>query len=241
MTRNTHQRSSRTDRRYDIDEVTPGRFVVRNLRAAPLLKTEGDLEGRLFTLHSQRRDGLLARLRERGLRVRTLDDRIRTLPRLPHPPVPDAGAWQPLPPDERWSVFDPSHLDWIPATVEDRDGQAMVFVHAGQIVRRRRGRRAPAYALVEPGAGLRTIDETAALLLGYAQAAPATPVLQARRDGERIVLPLHPLPPPHHAFLRGLAETRRDGLAIEHRAWMLAQAVYASLGVRLELAGHDSS
>lgn len=241
MARSAQRRSARSDRRYDMDEVTPGRFIVRDLRAAPLLKTEGNLDGRLFTLHSQRRDGLLARLRERGLRVRTLEDRIRALPRPPHAPAPGAGAWQPLPPDERWSVFDPLHLDWMPATIEDRDGQARVLVQAGQIVRRRRGRRAPIYALVEPGTGLRAIDETEALLLGYAQAAPTTPALQAQHNGERIVLPPQPLPPPHRAFLRGLAETRGECLAIEQRIWTLAQAVYASLGVRLELAGHERS
>lgn len=60
------------DQPYDIDEIAPGRFMVRDPRANTLLKREGDLEGRLFTLRSWRREGLLARLRERGFRVRTL-------------------------------------------------------------------------------------------------------------------------------------------------------------------------
>jgi hypothetical protein len=69
--------------RYDIEEIAPGRFIVRDARANSMLKGEGQLEGQRFTLTSQRRAGLLARLRERGFRVHSLEDRIAALPRPP--------------------------------------------------------------------------------------------------------------------------------------------------------------
>ncbi|ABU59712.1 hypothetical protein [Roseiflexus castenholzii] len=223
------------DRPYDIDEIAPGRFVVRDTRANTLLKREGDLEGRLFTLRSWRRDGLLARLRERGFRVRTLEDRVRALPPLP-PPVPAGVAfWHPLPDNERWSVFDPQRLDWVPVPEETRNGVVGCVVRQGQVIRRRRGRGVPRYALVAAGAMLRTINETEALLRGYAQA--ATPTLAARCDGARLVLPAHPLPPPHRSLIHSLAVDTADNCpVIMPDAWTLAQAIYARLGVRLVLS-----
>lgn len=220
---------------YDIDEFAPGRFVVRDSRANTLLKREGDLEGRLFTLRSWRREGLLARLRKRGFRVRTLEDRIRALPSLPPPfPMGDA-SWHPLPHAERWSVFDPQRLDWVPLPEEMRDGVVGCVVRQGQVIRRRQGRGVPRYALVAAGATLRTIDETEALLRGYAQA--MTPNLTAQRDGDRILLPAQPLPPPHRSLLRSLAvDTIGDRLVIAANAWPLVQAIYARLGVHLALA-----
>lgn len=219
---------------YDIDEIAPGRFMVRDSRANTLLKREGDLEGRLFTLRSWRREGLLARLRERGFRVRTLEDRIHALPPLP-PPYPAGNtSWHPLPADERWSVFDPQRLDWVPIPEETRNGIVGCVVRQGQVIRRRRGRGIPRYALVAAGATLRSIDETEALLRGYAQA--RSPVLTARRDGERILLPAQPLPPPYRSLLRSLAVDTIDGCpVITPDAWLLAQALYARLGVRLVL------
>jgi hypothetical protein len=222
------------EKSYDIDEIAPGRFIVRDTRANTLLKREGDLEGRLFTLRSWRREGLLARLRERGFRVRTLEDRIRALPSLPPPSPVGNASWHPLPDDERWSVFDPQHLDWVPLTEETRNGVIGCVVRQGQVIRRRRGRGVPRYALVMAGATLCTIDETEALLRGYAQA--TAPVLAGQRNGERIALPSRPLPPPHHGLLRSLAvDSIGDRLVIAPDAWPLAQAVYARLGVRLML------
>jgi hypothetical protein len=169
---------------YDIEEIAPGRFIVRDPRAKTILKGEGDLEGQFFTLRSWRREGLLARLRGRGFRVLTIEDRIRHLPPLPAPLPTGSPFWLPLPDDERWSVFDPQHLDWIPVPVEIRDGIAGCVIRQGQVIRRRRGRGVPRYALVAEGATLRTIDETEALLHGYARATPVR--LTARRDGERM-------------------------------------------------------
>ena len=219
---------------YDIEEIAPGRFIVRDPRAKTILKGEGDLEGQFFTLRSWRREGLLARLRGRGFRVLTLEDRIRRLPPLPAPLPTGSSFWLPLPDDERWSVFDPQHLDWIPVPVEVRDGIAGGVIRQGQVIRRRRGRGVPRYALVAAGATLRTIDETGALMRGYAGATPTR--LKARRDGERIVLPAHPLPPPHRRLLSRMAIDTVDRCpVIELKAWTPVQEIYARLGVLLSL------
>ena len=219
---------------YDIEEIAPGRFIVRDPRAKTILKGEGDLEGQFFTLRSWRREGLMARLRGRGFRVLTLEDRIRRLPPLPAPLPTGSSFWLPLPDDERWSVFDPQHLDWIPVPVEVRDGIAGGVIRQGQVIRRRRGRGVPRYALVAEGATLHTIDETEALLHGYARATPVR--LTARRDGERIVLPAHPLPPPHRRLLSRMAIDTVDRCpVIELKAWTPVQEIYARLGVLLSL------
>jgi hypothetical protein len=50
------------------------------------------------------------------------------------------------------------------------------------------------------------------------------------------VLPAHPLPPPHRRLLRGMAiDILDDCLAIEPKAWALAQEIYAGLGILLTL------
>lgn len=225
---------AREGKPYDIEEMTPGRFFVRDPRAHTILKREGDLEGQFFTLRSWRREGLLARLRGRGFRVLTLEDRIRYLPPLP-PPLPVGPQfWLPLPDDERWSVFDPQRLDWVPVPVEVRDGITGGVVRQGQVIRRRRGRGAARYALVAAGATLRTVDEAAALMHGYAGVTMGR--LTAQREGERIVLPAHPLPPPHRHLLRRMAVGTTDRcLVIEPKAWALVQEIYAHLGILLTL------
>ncbi|MGQ9550555.1 MAG: hypothetical protein ACUVSY_17850 [Roseiflexus sp.] len=219
---------------YDIEEITPGRFIVRDPRANTILKREGELEGQFFLLRSWRREGLLARLRGRGFRILTLEDCIRHLPSLPPPPPSGPSFWHLLPDDELWSVFDPQRLDWVPVPVEMRDGVAGCVVRQGQVIRRRRGRGVPRYALVTAGATLHTIDETAALIQGYAGV--TTGRLKARRKGEHIVLPEPPLPPPHRNLLRRMAVARAgDRLVIELKAWALAQQIYARLGILLTL------
>jgi len=50
------------------------------------------------------------------------------------------------------------------------------------------------------------------------------------------VLPAHPLPPPHRRLLRRMAiDTLDDCLVIETKAWVLAQEIYAGLGILLTL------
>ena len=38
--------------KYDVEEISPGRFLVRDNRANGILKTEGELDGNRFRLTS---------------------------------------------------------------------------------------------------------------------------------------------------------------------------------------------
>lgn len=72
----------------DLEEVRPDLFVVHNPAAGPVLRGEGLREGDRFRLTSWRREGLVARLRDRGFVVLTLTDQIAALPPLPVAPSP---------------------------------------------------------------------------------------------------------------------------------------------------------
>jgi hypothetical protein len=223
----------------DLDEIAPDRFLVHNTRANATLKGEGDLSGRLFELTSWRREGLLARLRERGFSVRTLADRIAALPALPAPPSLGEPAWRPLSsPIEQFSMFDPPTLHWRPVEAESRAGQAGVMLQAGWVLRRRKGRGQPSFfvAFKERGGniGLRALDETKAVLAGYAQALAHDPrPWLAERHQDAIALPDVELPPPHRELLRLLARDSGEGLVVDQQAWPLARALYERLGVWL--------
>ena len=71
-----------------MDEVAPNYFALNNSHLATLLKSEGLIKGHMFELTSWRREGLLARLRERGFSVRSLADRLEALPLPPAPLAP---------------------------------------------------------------------------------------------------------------------------------------------------------
>lgn len=225
----------------DLEEIRPNRFVIHEPRLAGLLRGEGTIEGRFFELTTWRREGLVGRLRQRGFAVVTLADQIDELPAPPAPPQLQGACWRALTtPIERFSVFDPQTLTWAPLAPEPRDGAAVVVARAGQVLRRRKGRGAPAFYLgvAERGGtlGLSPLDETEALLLGYAQAGGLPgPALQAARAGEEELwrLPEVELPPPYRALLRRVSQ-ERDGASLVGRAGLaLAQELFARLGVRL--------
>src|SRR3954469_16735395 len=91
-------RSTKQPRRsaVDLEEIAPNRFLIHTPRINALIKGEGDITGRLFELTSWRREGLIVRLRERGLGVRTLDDRLAKLPGPPPAPPIGGPGWRPL-------------------------------------------------------------------------------------------------------------------------------------------------
>lgn len=225
----------------DLEEIAPNRFHMYELRAAALLKGEGELSGRGFTLTSWRRDGLLARLRERGLHVSTLADQIEALP-TPPPPPPIAGrGWRALASEiEQFSHFDLRRMRWHPIAPESRDGAPGVTLYGGWALRRRKGRGASSYylALVERGGGigLRPLDETTALLTGYAQALALDdrPLLVERRDGHYL-LPNVDLPPSYRALLGRVARPTEAGPEADAEGWPLAQELFLRLGVRLRV------
>jgi hypothetical protein len=236
--------STRSTRRggLDLDEIAPGRFLIHNAHINSALKSEGDVRGRLFELTSWRRDGLLARLRERGYKVRTIADRLAALPVPPiAPPIGGAG-WRPLSSAiDHISHFDLVGLRWHPLAPQLRDGAPGVAIYDGWVLRRRKGRNPAAYYLAQKerggGVGLRPLDETSALLTGIAQAIERDPrPLLAERRGEALLLPQIELPPPYREALALFTRPSPDGALVDQVSWPLAQELFERLGIRLTAA-----
>jgi hypothetical protein len=235
-------RTTKQQRRpsIDIEEIAPDRFLVHNQHARGLLKGEGTIAGRLFELTTWRREGLLARLRARGFTVRTLANLTAGLPAPPPPPLIGGPGWRPLTSAlEQISHFDLRNLRWRPLVPERRDAVSGVTIYAGWVLRRRKGRGPASYYLAiaeRGGIGLQPLDETAAILAGYAQALDLDdrPLLAERR-GDRILLPDVELPPPHRALLQRVVTESAAGLLVDERGWPLAQEVFERLGVQLTI------
>lgn len=243
MTRPGNKR--RRETAFDLEEIAPNRFLMHNVRTHAVLKGEGTITGRLFELTTWRRAGLLARLRARGFRLYTLGDRLDELPTPPSPPPILGLGWREVNGIEQISHFDLRRLRWHPLAVEDRDGVAGVTIYGGWVLRRRKGRGASSYylAVVEHsgGIGLKPLDETTALLTGYAQAMAldARPLLVEQRD-DQYILPDAELPPPYRRLIEHMTRPTDAGLLVERRDWPLVQEVFARLGVRLTATGGAS-
>jgi hypothetical protein len=225
----------------DLEEIAPNRFLVHTPRINALIKGEGNIAGRMFELISWRRDGLIARLRERGFEVRTLGDQLDKLPGPPPAPRIVAPGWRPLASTiEQISHFDLRSLRWHPLTPETRDGVNGVTIYDGWVLRRRKGRSASSFFLAfrerGGGIGLRPLSETEAILAGYAQALEfdPRPLLVARR-GDALLLPDVELPPPYRKLLESISKTGEEGPLVQERGWPLAQELFARLGVRLNI------
>jgi hypothetical protein len=236
--------TTRSTRRggLDLEEIAPGRFLIHNAHINSVLKSEGDVRGRLFELTTWRRDGLLARLRERGYTVRTIADRLAALP-MPPPAPPIGGAgWRPLSSAiEQISNFDLVGLRWHPLAPQLRDGVRGVAIYDGWVLRRRKGRNPADYYLAQKerggGVALRPLDETSALLTGIAQALERDPrPLMAERHGEGLLLPQIELPPPYRETLALFARPGPDGALVDEVGWPLAQQLFARLGISLTAA-----
>jgi hypothetical protein len=226
----------------DLEEIAPNRFLIHNQQIHWLLKSEGTIAGKLFELTSWRRDGLLARLREREFKVRTLADLVTGLPAPPNAPPPIEGVgWRPLTSSiERISHFDLRNLRWHPLEPEQRAGETGVTIYGGWVLRRRKGRGAASFYLAfgerSGGIGLRPLDETKATLIGYAQALSLDnrPLL-AKRYGNQIMLPDVDLPPPYRTLLARVASEHDGRLLVDEKLWPLAQDVFERLGLRLNI------
>ena len=225
----------------DIEEIGANLFLVRDSRANTLLKREGELSGNRFVLTTWRRDGLIARLRDHGFRVLTIEDRIRTLPRPPEAPVlgaplPRTGA----PRGERLSTFDTSTLSWRKPAGE----AAELMLRPGEPVRRRKGRGPAEFMVVRAehgGAGLEPLPEGRALLLAYALAAEAAPQLSAgAATAEGALVPPLDLPPDYRDVLERIARATPAGWLVSEASWSLACSLFARLGVELR-AGRQLS
>jgi hypothetical protein len=223
--------------RYDLEEIAPNRFIVRDARASTLLKGEGELAGNRFTLTSWRRAGLLARLRERGFRVMSLDDQIDGLAAPPDPPPLGPPLWRPLAsPAERLSSFDVQALAWRPLEPEQR-GTPGVMIRPGSPVRRRRGRGPAEFFLAHAersGVGLRPLDEDQAILAGYAQAGAGGPIdLHASPAEGGLLLPDLTLPPSYRSVLGRIATAGPEGWSMRVTDRPFVEALLARLGARL--------
>ena len=228
----------------DLDEVAPNRFAIANPHITSAIKSEGVLTGRIFELTGWRREGLIARLRERGFTVRTIADRIAALPAPPAPLPIGAPGWRPLATAiEQFGHFDLGLLRWHALAPEQREGVAGVMICDGWVLRRRKGRNPATFYLAHRerggGVGLKPLGETAALLQGYAQALAfdARPLLvgPAGAPDGALLLPAIELPAPYRAALTLCAGHSAAGWQVERGGWPLAQELFARLGVRLTL------
>ncbi len=222
----------------DLVELRPNLFLIHNPLARKLLKSEGDIRGNRFVLTGWRREGLLARLRQQGFGVSTLDDQIDALPPLPRPVPTGAAHPRPLSGKERYSFFNPAALAWVPVE-PPATATRTLLLHEGWIVRRRHGRGPASYARVvadhEGRAGLIALDETAALLQGYAQATliPRAP-LPVVIDQEHVWLPDLPLPLPYRDMLKQIGHYQKQpGWQVETHGVPPARRLYARLGLAL--------
>ncbi len=214
----------------DVEEVHPDLFVVHNPAAGPVLRGEGLREGDRFHLTTWRRDGLIARLRNRGFVVLTLSDQIAALPPLPDIAPPGEPFTRQLAPDERISHFAADPPGWHPAP---SSAPGHVSLREGWIIRRRRGRGPAEYYRAGRGA-LTPLDETVALRLGYALIErQGGASLSASRTAEGWLLPDVPVPAEYRRLLGRFATHTRDGWLIAGAALPLATALFARLGLRV--------
>lgn len=230
---------SNKPKNFDLEEIAPNKFMIYTVQTKQFLKSEGTIDGRLFELTSWRREGLLARLRTRGFKVATLPEQIQQLPTPPTPPTIGKVGWRTLSTSiEQFSQFDWSKLSWQALTPELQQGLYGVYIEAGRVLRRRKGRGAASYylALAEHTntIGLRALEEEQAILLGYAQAnvLDARPIF-ALQQGEGRLIPRVELPNSHEAMLQRLSKKQQDGWLVNPDAWDLVVQIFDRLGVEL--------
>lgn len=239
---------SRPTQRHAIalDEVRPNQFLIRNMHINSALKHEGTIKGRMFELTTWRREGLLARLRERGYQVRTIADRIAALPQPPAAPPIGGMGWRALTsPLEQISHFDLLGLHWHALTPAVRDGASGVVIYDGWVLRRRKGRGPASFYLAAKeragGIGLRPLDEVTAVLMGIAQALEhdPRPLLAERRPAPEVgnvaLLPAIELPPVYREVLALFTTPGPDGALVDEQSWPQAQALFGRLGVMLTI------
>jgi hypothetical protein len=218
--------------RVALEECAPNVFIVHDIRVRPFLHGEGNYVGNRFVLTSWRRDGLFARIRERGLDVASLDAQIAALPALPvMPPLADAPRWHLLGhDDERWSYYDATTRSIAVCAMASHRERMAVALIPGWVVRRRRGRGAGEWYRTAPQ-GTDTIqfsriDEDTAILCGLAQAAlhhhAPLPVTVVAPEMVQLVTPV--LPQPYQHCAKRWAIGMRDGttwqLPSTHLDWM---------------------
>jgi hypothetical protein len=222
----------------DLEEVRPNLFIVHNPALRPLLRGEGEVTGDRFLLTSQRREGLIARLRVRSFIVRTIDDLLTYLPGLPPIQPPGLPVVRLLASGERFSRLGGSPPAWQPiAPLPDRT-PSQVELLPGEVVRRRHGRGAPEFVLI---GGTRTanlefkpLSEDLALLHAFAHISLRSPSSIALAvEGDGFLLPDLPLPTAYETFLRRIAEKTKPGWHIPAAGLPYVKDILDRLGIKV--------
>lgn len=228
----------------DLDEIRPDRFVIHNDKIKPWLKGEGVTIGKFFELGTWRRDGLLARLRERGFNIRTIDDRIAGLGAIGAVEPPGAEGVRALSQaKERIATFDAAELRWRDLPIEQVDNRAVVRLRAGEPLRRRKSRGQGEFYIAthsqQDQINLLPVHETEALLRAYAQRALAGPIrLRYTIHDDTIHVPQQAilLPTPHRTVLELIALDKAPAWTFPLAALPLATTIFAKLGITLQPA-----
>ncbi len=224
----------------DLDEVAPNTFVIRNNKARAILRGEGLISGATFLLQTTRREGWVARVRMSGFQIRTIADRIAALPALPSV-VLGPEIWLPLPsPKDQIAVLDPVRLRWRDVMVIEQGGGATpqrgVRVAEYSAIRRRKSRNGGDFFQVLPGqrgATLQPIDESAALLLGFAAQGQRPRLAATVAGGDLVVAGQDIVLPAQHAEVLGFLAQPKTRWRFAPDARALAAQLFATLGVVL--------
>ena len=227
----------------DLDEIRPDRFIINNDKVRPLLRGEGVTIGRFFELVTWRREGLIARIRERGYNVRTLADRVATLRGIEAvEPLGPEGIRLLSHPKEHIAIFDRAQLHWHDLRVIEHGGKAAVRLPAGAALRRRKGRGHADYYIAtlsnNDQINFLPTKEVSALLRAYGQIAqsdqPAVVYYSAAEETYLIPQRQALLPPPHRDLLQMLAHEKAEPWTVPAIAFEYAQAIFAKLGIQLQ-------
>ena len=239
-------RAKATRTHVDLDEIAPNSFIIHNERVRPLLKGEGVTQGHTFELVSERRAGLLARVRQRGFNVRTLYSRLKRLPALPTPLLLGSVAEREVSAKERWSIFDIDHLRWKDVVTLERGNQRVLQLPQNQIVRRRRSRSGGDFFRVEAvkqqALNLLALTEEQAVLHGYAQATADSDIeveAKAHPDGAYELLINYVFPAAYYELLKRAGSQTPHGLLFQPDSWNLALHALHRLNLRPEAGDQE--
>ncbi len=112
-----------------------------NEKIRPLLRGEGEREGKFFRLQTWRREGLIARIRMAGFNVHTLQDRIDALHAAPVDIEPGPEVFRVLATQrEQIAAWDPERLRWRDLPVREVNGVRGVTLRVNEPLRRRKSR-----------------------------------------------------------------------------------------------------
>jgi hypothetical protein len=234
----------------DLDEIRPDRFIINNEKVRPLLRGEGVTVGKFFELVTWRREGLIARIRERGFNVRTLADRVAALREIkPVEPLGAEGIRLLSHAKEHIAIFDRAQLHWHDLPVIEHGGKAAVRVRAGAALRRRKGRGHADYYIAtlshDHQINLLPTKEVSALLHAYGQIAQSDEpvVIYYSAAEETYLIPQRQalLPPPHRDLLQMLAYEKAEPWTVPTDTFEYAQGIFAKLGIQLQPQAEHSS